>query len=60
MPSSSRLMPLAITLALLGGVLAVASKNMIVDLDLFHEMALYRQMESEGTMPLPIHLPTKQ
>jgi hypothetical protein len=53
-------MPLAITLALLGGVLAVASKNMIVDLDLFHEMALYRQMESEGTMPLPIHLPTKQ
>lgn len=51
MPSSSRLMPLAITLALLGGVLAVASKNMIVDLDLFHEMALYRQMESEGTMP---------
>ncbi len=51
MPSFSRLMPLAITLALLGGVLAVASKNMIVDLDLFHEMALYRQMESEGSMP---------
>ena len=51
MPSFSRLMPLAITLALLGGVLAVASKNMIVDLDLFHEMALFRQMESEGSMP---------
>lgn len=51
MPSFPRLMPLAIMLALLGGVLAVASKNMIVDLDLFHEMALYRQMESEGSMP---------
>ncbi len=32
-------------------MLAIAAKNMIVDLDLFHEMALYRQMEAEGEMP---------
>ena len=38
-------------LALLATLLAIASKNMIVDLDLFHEMSLYRQMETEGAMP---------
>lgn len=38
-------------LALVATLLAIASKNMIVDLDLFHEMSLYRQMESEGAMP---------
>ena len=37
--------------ALAAALLAVASKNMVVDLDLFHEMALYRQAEVEGSMP---------
>ncbi len=48
---SSRILAWAIGFGLLGAVLAVGSKNMIVDLDLFHEMALYRQMENEGQMP---------
>lgn len=41
----------AVAFALLAIVLSVAAKNMVVDLDLFHEMALYRQMESENQMP---------
>lgn len=48
---SSRIFPAAVAFALLGAVLAIAAKNMIVDIDLFHEMALYRLMESEGRMP---------
>lgn len=48
---SSRILPWAIAFGLLSAVLAIAAKNMIVDLDLFHEMALYRQMETEGQMP---------
>ena len=42
---------LAVAFALLAIVLGVAAKNMVVDLDLFHEMSLYRQMESENRMP---------
>ncbi len=49
--TSPRLIKWAVALGLLGAVLAVAAKNMVVDLDLYHEMALYRQMESEGRMP---------
>ena len=41
----------AVGVALLASLLAIAAKNMVVDLDLFHEMALYRQMELEGAMP---------
>lgn len=41
-----------VVIALLATLLAVASKNMIVDLDLFHEMALYRQAVDEGAMPV--------
>lgn len=51
MSLSSRFASVAVAFALLGAVLAIAAKNMIVDIDLFHEMALYRQMESEGHMP---------
>ena len=40
-----------IGLALLTSVLACGAKNMVVDLDLFHEMALYRQYSDEGVMP---------
>lgn len=47
----SGILPWAVALGLLSSVLAVAAKNMDVDMDLFHEMALYRQMESEGKMP---------
>jgi hypothetical protein len=36
---------------MIAAVLAVASKNMVVDLDLFHEMALARQIEQDGSMP---------
>ncbi len=39
-------------MAMISAVLAVAANNMIVDLDLFHEMALYRQFLTEGTMPV--------
>ena len=42
---------LAVAFALLAMVLGIAAKNMVVDLDLFHEMSLYRQMESENKMP---------
>lgn len=48
---SSRWVTFALGAALLATLLAVASKNMIVDLDLFHEMSLYRQAVSEGQMP---------
>lgn len=51
MSLSPRIFAWAVGFGLLGAVLAVAAKNMIVDLDLFHEMALYRQMETEGQMP---------
>ena len=47
----SNLPSLAVGIALLSALLAIAAKNMVVDLDLFHEMALYRQAESEGAMP---------
>ncbi|MFK7768569.1 MAG: hypothetical protein AB8B55_15205 [Mariniblastus sp.] len=49
--ASARVFHWAVSIALLSMVLAVASSNMIVDLDLYHEMSLYRQMESEGAMP---------
>ena len=39
-------------LALIAAVLAVASKNMIVDLDLFHELSLARQFDQDGAIPL--------
>lgn len=32
-------------------VLAVASANTVVDLDLFHQMALFRELLNSGTMP---------
>lgn len=41
----------ALALALAAAVLAVASKNMVVDLDLFHELSLARQIDQEGQMP---------
>ena len=43
---------LLVLLALSAAVFMVASKNMTVDLDLFHEMALARQIDQEGAMPL--------
>lgn len=43
---------LAVAMALVAAVLAVASKNMIVDLDLFHELSLARQIDQDGAMPL--------
>jgi hypothetical protein len=46
-----RALPASVGLALITAVLAVAANNMIVDLDLFHEMALFRQFLSEGVMP---------
>lgn len=49
--SSTRMVSFAVAFALLASVMAIAAKNMIVDIDLFHEMALYRQMESQGEMP---------
>ena len=42
---------IAVALALATAVLVVASKNMIVDLDLFHELSLARQIDQEGLMP---------
>jgi hypothetical protein len=42
----------AVAFALVAAVLAVASKNMIVDLDLFHELSLARQIDHEGAMPI--------
>ena len=39
-------------LMMLTSVLAVASKSTVVDLDLFHELALIRQTVDEGAVPL--------
>jgi hypothetical protein len=51
MSFSSRILPWAIAFALLSSVVAIASRNLTVDLDLYHQMSLYRQIESEGAMP---------
>lgn len=48
---SGKFVSFAIGFALLSIVLAIACKNMVVSLDLFHEMALYRQMATEGVTP---------
>ena len=45
------ILPWTVAFALLALTLSYAAKNMVVDLDLFHEMSLYRQMESENQMP---------
>ncbi len=61
-PASQKYLPWAIGFALLAAVLAVASRNMVVDLDLFHEMALFRQIIDEGQMPMQdafAYTPTK-
>lgn len=52
-PSENRssFVSVAVAIALVAAVLAVASKNMIVDLDLFHELSLARQIDHEGRMP---------
>ncbi len=48
---SNKVLPWAVAFALFGFVLAIAAKNMIVDLDLYHEMSLFRQMQADGEMP---------
>ena len=52
-PSENRssFVSVAVAIALVAAVLGVASKNMIVDLDLFHELSLARQIDQEGRMP---------
>ncbi|MEM9943928.1 MAG: hypothetical protein AAF939_20375 [Planctomycetota bacterium] len=45
-------LPYSVAFLLVTVVVAIAGKNMVVSLDLFHEMALYRQMEAEGSMPI--------
>ena len=47
----------AVGLALATTVLAIAAKNMVVDLDLFHEMALAREAW-ESTTPHPMVIPS--
>ncbi len=42
----------AMGIACLLGILAVSSTNTIIDLDLFHQMALFREMLTTGTMPM--------
>lgn len=47
-----RVLFLAVCFGLLGMTLATACRVTVVDLDLFHEMALFREMLSLGRMPL--------
>jgi len=42
----------AMGVACLLGILAVSSTNTIIDLDLFHQMALFREYLSVGSMPM--------
>lgn len=49
---SKILVPYAVGFGLLMTVLAIASAYMVVDIDLFHEMALFREFIGGGQMPL--------
>jgi hypothetical protein len=49
---SHRVLPWAVGFGLFGIALAMASKVTVVDFDLFHEMALFREILSLGQMPL--------
>jgi hypothetical protein len=49
---SKKLLPWTVTFGLLSAVLWVSSSYMVIDIDLYHEMALYRQYLQEGAMPL--------
>lgn len=51
-PAISFSVKLAMTVACLLGVLAVSSTNTVIDLDLFHQMALFREFLSRGAMPM--------
>ena len=50
-PSPSRLADVAGGLAVAALLLAVHSKSMMVDVDVFHEMALYRAALRDGAVP---------
>ncbi len=47
----SRSERLIVAFAVLAGVLAVASANTVVDLDLFHQMALFREIWNTAAVP---------
>jgi len=49
---NQRFLSWSVGLLLLTSLLTMAASFMVVDIDLFHEMALFRQMVSAGAMPL--------
>ena len=49
---SKKLLPCTIAFGLFSAVLWVSSSYMVIDIDLYHEMALFRQFLQEGEMPL--------